>query len=173
MEVFFLRSFNAKPLVFAGVFIALTILFTYVFSIQTPFVRLSFGFLPVAIYAAMFGPVRGGITAAAADILGASLFSPGAFFPGFTLSSFLSGYIYGYFLHQKELSLKHILPPFLLIFILVDLGLNTLWLTLLYQQAAGAFFLSRLVKNIHCLPVNILLFSAVHRSLAAFLPRLS
>ena len=99
MEVFFLRSFNAKPLVFAGVFIALTILFTYVFSIQTPFVRLSFGFLPVAIYAAMFGPVRGGITAAAADILGASLFSPGAFFFFFSLSSFLSGYIYGYFLH--------------------------------------------------------------------------
>ena len=64
-----MRSFNAKPLVFAGVFIALTILFTYVFSIQTPFVRLSFGFLPVAIYAAMFGPVRGGITAAAADII--------------------------------------------------------------------------------------------------------
>ena len=173
MEVFFLRNFNAKPLVFAGVFMALTILFTYVFSIQTPFVRLSFGFLPIAVYAAMFGPLRGGIMAAAADVLGTALFSPGAYFPGFTLSSFLTGCIYGYFLHGEDLTIRRISLPFILIFFCIDLGLNTLWLSILYHKAAGVFFLSRLIKNILCLPVNILLFSAVYKPLSGFLPKIT
>lgn len=171
MEVFFLRDFSAKPAVFAGVFIGLTILFTYVFSIQTPFVRLSFGFLPIAIYASMFGPMRGGLMAAAADLLGSTLFFPGLFFPGFTLSSFLSGVIYGHFLYGKDLSLRRICIPFVLIFLSVDLTLNTLWLVLLYHQAAAAFFLSRFIKNAICLPMQIFLFCMVYKPLAILIPR--
>ena len=171
MEVLFLRNFTVRPLVFAGVFIALTILFTYVFSIQTPFLRLSFGFLPIAVYASMFGPLQGGIMAMAADILGTALFSPGLYFPGFTLSSFLTGMICGYFLRQRPLSFMQICIPFLMIFLIVDLGLNTLWLTILYHKAASLFFLSRLATNTFCLPVHIGLFYMVYRPLAIFLPR--
>ena len=168
-----MHTLNAKPMVLTGVFIALTILFTYVFSIQTPFVRLSFGFLPIAVYAAMFGTLRGGIMAATADILGMALFPTGASFPGFTLSSCLSGCIYGYFLHRQSLTFQRISIPFLLIFTCIDLGLNTLWLSILYQKAASAFFISRLIKNLICLPINILLFSAVYRPISLFLPKIT
>ncbi len=165
-----MRSFSAKPLVFAGVFVALTILFTYVFSIQTPFLRLSFGFLPIAVFAALFGPLRSGLMAAAADLLGTALFSPGMYFPGFTLSSFLTGMIFGSFLHKQELDLKQICIPFILIFVFVDLCLNTLWLTMLYHKAASLFFLSRFVKNSICLPIHIGLFYSVYKPLAIFFP---
>ncbi len=166
-----MRKFSARPAVFAGVFIALTILFTYVFSIQTPFVRFSFGFLPIAIYASMFGSLRGGLMAASADLLGSMLFFPGAFFPGFTLSNFLSGIIYGYFLQTNELNLRRICIPFILIFIFIDLILNTLWLVMLYHQAATAFFLSRFIKGALFLPVQTFLFCMVYRPLAVLMPR--
>ena len=166
-----MRHFDVKALVFAGVFIALTILLTYVFSIQTPFVRISFGFLPIAVYATMFGPFRAALMAAAADILGTVIFMSGAYFPGFTLSALLSGLIYGYFLHGHELTWQRIIIPFGLIFLTIDLGLNTLWLSLLYHKAVWAFFLSRFLKGALCLPINIAFFGMVWRPLACLLPR--
>ena len=168
-----MRNFSARPIIFAGLFIALTILFTYVFSIQTPFVRLSFGFLPLAVYGAMFGALPCGLAAVAADLLGSLLFFPGMFFPGFTLSSFLSGMAYGHFLHGHDVSLRQICIPFILIFVFVDLLLNTLWLTLLYNQAAAAFFTARFIKGALCLPLQILLFCSVYKPLAIFIPRLN
>ncbi len=166
-----MRNFSAKPLVLSGVFIALTILFTYVFSIQTPFLRISFGFLPIAVYAVMFGPLRTACMAAVADLLGSMLFFAGLFFPGFTLSAFISGFIYGYFFYEKKLTIKHICIPFILIFLFVDLGLNTLWLTMLYHKAASLFLLSRLAKAALFLPLQIFLFSMVYRPLSIFLPK--
>ena len=170
MEVFFLRSFSAKTLVFAGVFVALTVLFTYVFSIQTPFLRLSFGILPIAVFGALFGPLPAGCMAMTADLLGTALYAPGLYFPGFTLSSFCCGMICGYFLHQKQLHFLRICMPFLIIFLCIDLGLNTLWLTLLYHKAASAFFLSRLIKGLICLPIYIGLFQMIYKPLIVFLP---
>ena len=75
---------RTRSLVLAGVFAALTVLLTYVFAVQTPFVRFSFGFLPLALYGALAGPWRAALVAAAADLIGVSLFGTGAFFPGFT-----------------------------------------------------------------------------------------
>ncbi len=166
-----MRHSDVKTFVFAGVFIALTILLTYVFSLQTPFVRISFGFLPVAVYATLFGPARGALMAAAADILGTALFMSGAYFPGFTGSALLSGLIYGYFLHGHELTWQRIALPFISNFLLIDLGLNTFWLTLLYHQAAWTFVLSRFIKGAIFLPIHILLFGMIWRPLALLLPR--
>ena len=58
---------RTRSLVLAGVFAALTVLLTYVFPVQTPFVRFSFGFLPRALYAALAGPWRAAQGAAAGD----------------------------------------------------------------------------------------------------------
>ena len=163
-----MHKIPTETLVCTSIFIALTILFTDVFSIQTPFLRLSFGFLPIAIFAAIFGPLPAGIMAAAADILGTAIFFPGIFFPGFTLSSFLSGILYGLFLHHRQPGWPAIITPFLLIFFFIDLGLNTLWLIQLYHKAAEAFFLSRLIKCSICLPIQIGLFYLIYRPIAKY-----
>ena len=65
-----MSSFSVKPLVYAGASVALAVLFSYVFAIQTIFVRITFGFLPIAIYGAMYGPMKAGLVAAAADFIG-------------------------------------------------------------------------------------------------------
>lgn len=51
-----MSRFSVKPLGYAGVSVALAVLFSYVFAIQTIFVRITFGFLPIAITVRCTGP---------------------------------------------------------------------------------------------------------------------
>lgn len=171
MEVFFLYNFNSKMIVLSGIFIALIIIFTHVLAIQTLFLRISFGFLPLAVYASICGPLYGAFIGALADILGCLIFSPGFYFPGFTISTALSGYIYGYYFHDKPVSLKRICIVFIFLFCSVDMLLNTFWLSLLYHKAATAFLLSRFIKNIIFLPINIIVFSVVYKTIQKYLQK--
>ena len=167
---FFMSRFSVKPLVYAGVSVALAVLFSYVFAIQTIFVRITFGFLPIAIYGAMYGPMKAGLVAAAADFIGTTLLGTSIFFPGFLVSGFLTGYIYGWFFYRKRITLRRACVPFFLVMVFIHLGLNTLWLTVFYHKAASAIFLSRLIKNLLCYPMEVGLFLAVYRPLLRFLP---
>lgn len=161
-SIFSPYPFSINTTVKAAIFIALNIIFTHIFAIQTPFIRISFGFLPVAIFAILFGPVRGAITAAIADILGCLIFSPGLFFPGFTVSAFLSGMIYGAFLYNKQFSIQRIVLASLAVFIFVDLFMNTFWLTLLYHKAAPTFLVTRLIKCSIMLPIQVMTIYVVY-----------
>lgn len=155
---------RVKTIVFTAIFISLTVIFTHVFAIQTPFIRISFGFLPVALFAMLFGPIKGACMAALADLLGCLIFSPGLYFPGFTVSAFLSGLIYGYFFYNKKITLTKIIFVSSIIFILIDLFLNTLWLCALYQKAAQVFFLSRFIKGAILLPIQISIIYTVYKA---------
>lgn len=161
-----MRQFDVRFVVFAGVFTALTILFTHVFAMQAVFVRIGFGFMPVALFAAMFGPWRGALMAGAADLAGCLIFTPGLFFPGFTLSASCAGFLYGHLFHRQAVTVLRAAAAFGAVALFIDLGMNTLWLTLLYHKAAGAFFLSRLLKCALLLPVQTLLFYTVYKSLS-------
>lgn len=162
---------TTKPLVATGIFTALVIIFTHIFALETPFIRISFGFLPIALFAAMYGPIRAAIMAASADIIGCMIFSPGLFFPGFTFSAILSSIIYGYFFYQKEITLPRAFLACLLVFLIIDLGLNTLWLTLLYHKAASYFFWGRFIKSLVRLPIHTFLLCLLYRPLIIFLPK--
>ena len=166
-----MRHYSAKTIIFSGIFIALIIIFTHVFSIQTPFIRISLGFLPLAVYASVSGPLRSGLAGAAADIIGCLLFFPGLYFPGFTISSFVSGFIYGTFFYNKPVSIKRIIIAFAATFFVVDLFLNTIWLSLLYNKAAMAFLTGRIIKNIITLPINIFLFYIISKSIKPYIQK--
>lgn len=165
-----MSRFSVKPLVYAGASVALAVLFSYVFAIQTIFVRITFGFLPIAIYGAMYGPMKAGLVAAAADFIGTALLGTSIFFPGFLVSGFLTGYIYGWFFYRRRVTWLRACIPFFLVMIFIHLGLNTLWLTIFYHKAASAIFLSRLIKNLLCYPMEVGLFLMVYRPLLRFLP---
>lgn len=73
-------SFSIRRFVFLGFFIAVTILLTFVFSIQTTFLRLSFSFLPIALCGAYFGAVPAGFMTAASGFIGTAVLGLGVFF---------------------------------------------------------------------------------------------
>lgn len=145
---------KAKTIAFVGLLVSMEIIFTRFLSFQTPIIRIGFGFIPIAFSAIMFGPVIGGLTAAFADVLGMMIFPKGSFFPGFTLSAFLSGAIYGLFLYRKPVTLINVTISVLLITLIVDLGLNTLWLSMMMGKAYIALLIPRILKSLIMFPVQ-------------------
>ena len=148
---------NTSTIVYMALFIALDVVFTRFLSIQTPIIRIGFGFLPISLCSIMFGPIIGGITGAVADIVGMVIFPSGAYFPGFTLSAFVSGTIYGLVLHKKQISAVRILIAVALIIILVDSIMNTYWLSIITGKAAMALLMPRVIKNLIMFPIQTIL----------------
>ena len=133
-----------------GLCISLTVIMSYILAIHTTFIHLTFGFIPTAIFAILYGPVAAGIMAAIACFI---------------------GYIYGYFLYKKNVTWKRLLLPEALITVFVHLGLNTLWLTLFYGKAASAILTGRIVKNLICFPLEIFLILLVYKAVYSILKR--
>ena len=99
-------------MILCGLFIALQIVLGRLFAIDVVFMRVSLLFVPVALGGAIFGPLWNGLLCAAADIIGFLLVpSQGPFFPGFTLSAFLSGFAYGFFLKYQPSETRKIIYP--------------------------------------------------------------
>lgn len=151
-----MKAMYTKSIVFVGVFVALSIVLTRFLSFQLPFLRVSFGFLPIALCSILFGPLTGGIAGALADVIGFAIAGQGNFFPGFTLSAFLSGVIYGIFLHKKQKNIISITTAVVIITIFIDMLLNTLWISMLLKKAFMAYFPLRALKAVLWLPVQVI-----------------
>jgi len=127
------KKFNTRTLVLTALLIALQIVFVRLLPIGAGSIRISLGFLPVAVAGMVLGPVGGGIMAVIADIVGMLLFSRGdVYFPLFTLTEFLYGVGFGLLLHKKELSYIKLSIFTLIQFIFLNLVLNSLWLYFYY-----------------------------------------
>ena len=145
-----------------AVLVAMEVVLSRFLSINTPFLKIGFAFVPTAIAGMYFGALPAGAMAVAADLIGATLFPNGAFFPGFTLSAFLGGLTYGLLLHRSH-CLWRIAAAACVKEILIGLLLNTYWLTILN----GADFFASLVASgriVQCLamiPVQLAVLTVI------------
>ncbi|MDU1673681.1 MAG: folate family ECF transporter S component [Veillonella sp.] len=114
-----------------GVFVALTVLLSYIFAIHTTFIHITFGFLSTAIFGV--------------------------------------GYVYGYFLHGRNITFKQLLLSETIVTVCIHLILNTMWLTIFYNKAVSAIFIGRLIKNIICFPLEIALILIVYKAVSKFM----
>jgi len=152
--------------------IAIEVILSRFLSIQTPIVRIGFGFLPIVIIAVMYGPVYAGIAGAMADFLGAMLFPIGPFFPGFTITAFLIGVVYGFLLHKREAnvirSLIRVGIAAFIVTVLLQLGLDTLWISIITGSEYSAWLPLRAVRTAFMLPIQIIVISLVLASKQLF-----
>lgn len=156
------NKFDARSISIIGLLMGLDIVLTRFVAIETPIVRIGFGFLPVAIIAMLYGPWIAGVVAAMTDFMGIMLFPKAAlYFPGFTLSAFLGGVIYGLILYKKPKTLKRVIIAVLLTTVLINLGLNTLWIKIILDKAIYIIFPARVVQNLVLAPINCLLLYGV------------
>lgn len=86
---------NTKIMVTCALLVALQVILARFLSINTTFVVVNFSFLAVALSGILFGPLWALAVGAVSDLIGATLFPFGAFFPGFTVTAGLVGLIYG------------------------------------------------------------------------------
>jgi ECF transporter S component (folate family) len=145
--------------VLVGLLISMEIVLTRFFQIETPIVRLGFGFLPMSVAAILFGPIGGGAMCALSDFLGVMMFPRGPFFAGLTFSALLTGAVYGVFLNKKPITILRIFFMVLTVNLLIDLGLNSYWLSILMRdfiarEGFRAFILTRVTKCAVMIPVQ-------------------
>lgn len=111
-----------------ALFTALQIVVNRLLSIRLPFVTIGLGFVPNTLVAIMYGKYVSMAVSGISDMLGAILFPIGAFFPGYTLTALISGYIRGAGFYEKELSFKRIFATVMINQTLTSLLLNTFWI---------------------------------------------
>ena len=154
-------------LVLMAMLAAVQIVLSRFLSINLWNLKIGFSFVPIALAGMLLGPFVAGLTGAVADIVGATLFPSGVFFPGFTLTAFLTAFGYGCFLYKKP-DMTHILGAVLFSEIIGTLLLNTLWLSMLYGTPFIPILLPRLGQAIGMGIVEV----AVIRLLAKYIPQL-
>ena len=136
-------------------------------------IRLSVGEVPIILAGMMFGPIVGGITGLAADLIGVLINPQGVFHPGFTLSSILWGVIPGLLFlifkknktYEKKYAPKNIIIAVTISFLVISLALNTLWLSQLFGQAFVVLFVPRAIAIIP----NIIIQSTILITLVKYL----
>lgn len=165
---------QVRSLTVASLLLALNVLLFLFFSIRiTDSIRFSFSYLPIAASGSLYGPVVGGILAAAGDLLNLMIKPSGAFFPGFTLNALLSGMIYGMVLYRQPVSLRRTLMARLLV-VVMELFLGTLWLSILYGKGYMVFLPARALKAAVLFPVEVTLMYGMLKALQRFrLPKIS
>lgn len=161
-----MKKFNmsTEVLVITGFMTALSVVLSKLVSINISFLRIGFGFLPIAILAILYGPAVAAIGYGLADIIGALLFPTGTFFPGFTVSAVLTGIIFGVILYNKEVTPVRALTASALVCLVVNLLLNTYWLTFIIGKGFGVLLASRAVKEIVAIPVMAALIVAMDKT---------
>ncbi len=140
-------------------------------------VKLSGAFLPIAVTGVMFGPVPAALVGALGDIL-SFLMNPvgGAYFPGFTISGLLTGFIYGMAFYKNNVTIPRVVIAWLVNMFVVETFLAAYWLYILYGAASGTpymiylstRFISQAVK---CIPEILLILGIGKLSAKVIIPK--
>lgn len=158
------KKISTEQLVIIGFMIALSVVLSKLISINISFLRIGFGFLPIALIAILYGPVWSCTAYAMADLIGAFLFPTGPFNPGFTLSAAATGLIFGLMLYKKEVTFIRALAASAVVALAVNLLINTYWLTFILGKGYTVLLASRAVKELVSIPVMALLITAMDKT---------
>ena len=160
---------TTKIMVTCALLVALQVILARFLSINTTFVVVNFSFLAVALAGILFGPLWGMAVGGVSDLVGASLFPFGAFFPGFTLTAALVGLVYGAFLHTKTGDLQgksgwlRVVGASLSAS-LIRFVLNSVWLYIMYGAGLFGMLPARITETV-CMVVAQLILLPVLSSM--------
>ena len=127
-----------------------------------PNLRLYFTYIVNMIVAANFSLPLVITSAIVEDFIAFFLFPSGPFFLGYTITAVVGCVIYHIFLH-KEINLKNIIISKTLVNIFVNIGLNSLWSSMLFSKGYIYYFSKSVVKNLLMLPIEIIVFYTIYK----------
>lgn len=132
-----MKKLTTKKILLLALFAAISIILTRFLSFYLPIVavnsvRISLGNIPIVLAGLILGPAAGAATGIVADVIGATMFSAFGYFPGFTLTAALVGFLPGvlkmYFKNPDRYS--NILAIVFITELITSMGLNTLWVSM-------------------------------------------
>ena len=162
-----MKRTDIRRIVVLGLLIAVQVILSRFLSINAWNVKIGFGFVPIVVAAILYGPIPAGITYALSDMLGAILFPIGPYFPGFTLTAFLTGMIYGKFLYKKT-SIPRIAGAVLVTQLLLSLVVNSFWISILYSSPYTAWLATRIGQCGILGPVEFVVIGIITRSMTLY-----
>lgn len=146
------KKLDTKTLVILAVLVAIHVVLSRLVSIQLwNEKRYSVAFISIYVAAYLFGPIYAGIMGAVSDIIGALCFPTGPYFPGFTLTTFLTGVIFGLLLSDREkMNWKYVLKTVVAVLInewILGWLINSLWISILYGSPYIGLLAGRAIQE--------------------------
>ena len=139
---------DLQRLIFLGIIVAMKIILGQ-FSVGPATVKVGLGFIGSVLLGYFFGPVWGTIGGGISDLVASAIFgNQGGFFIGFTLTAMVGPLIYALFLYNKPVKIWRIVVSTILVTIIVNIGMNTLWLHIMYTMNFNAALIQRLPKEL-------------------------
>lgn len=138
---------NVKSSSLLAVLIAIEIVLSRFLSIHTWNVKISFSFIPIVLAAMLFGALEAGMVAAIGDILGAFMFPVGPYFPGFTVTAFITGVLFAMFLKKRQ-SIVNICMSVLAVQVVGSLIMNTYFIAILYGTPFRVLLATRVYQTV-------------------------
>ena len=161
-----------KKIILTAILLATLIILSRFLSIKTPILKISFAFIPTMLCAIWLGVKWTVLLNVLGDIIGATLFPTGAFFIGYTISTAISGLIYGLLLYKKEVNsytdkqfLIRLIISVILVTCISNIGLNTLWVSITTGKAFIVLLGTRIIKEIVMVPIQIVVILFVEKML--------
>lgn len=157
---------DLRTMTAAAMLLAITVVLGFYRLQLTEYIRIGFDSISKELTGMLFGPVIGCMVGGLSDLISYIIKPIGGFFPGFTVSAMAGGIIYGTILYKRPLSFKRVIAANSVVTVVVNLLLNTYWLTLLYGDAFFALLPARAVKQLIMLPIDSILFYATAKLLS-------
>ena len=152
-----------KKIILSALLLALLIVLSRFLSIKTPIMKISFAFVPTMLCAIWLGPKYACLIHVIGDVIGATLFPTGPDFVGYTISTGIAGLIYGTILYKKtsnEYSDKQFIIRLIIattiVAVIVNMFLNTLWISITGGKAFKVLFWTRIVKQLIMIPIHVI-----------------
>lgn len=161
-----------KKIILSAILLALLIVLSRFLSLKTPILKISFGFVPTMLCAIWLGPKWTVLINVLGDLIGATLFPFGSYFIGYTISTAIAGFIYGLLLYKKDVNsftdkqfIIRTIISVLLVTIIVNLGLNTLWTSITSGKAFIVLLGTRVVSQLIMAPIHIIVILFIEKVL--------
>ena len=150
---------NVRMLTLAGIITAASIVLeSFPIYLLGTSLKIYFSFLVISLGCYVYGPAVGILVGFANDTLGFLISSFGEpYFPGYLITSMLSGLIYGTLLYRQRITVLRLVVVRLVINYGSNVLLGSVWKAMLYGKGYYYYFTTGLVKNTTMLPIEVLL----------------
>ncbi|SER90064.1 folate family ECF transporter S component [Lachnobacterium bovis] len=153
-----------KTISLIGILGALSIALSFTATISLgPYLKIGFGSLANRIVDFIFGPIVGGIFGGVMDIIKFVLNPSGPFHFGFTLNAILGSVLFGSVVYNKKLTIHRILIANVLVKGIVNIGLNTLWLSQISGKGIYAIIAPRIASNFVMIGVDTAIYFSIFK----------
>lgn len=162
---------RVKTLTGVSMLIAMNVVLSFASIQLSETVRISISFIVTAIIGMMYGPVTTAVASGVGDLIRYLVKPVGGFFPGFTVTAILEGFVFGIFFYKEKCTVPRAILAKSVVSLLLNSCLNTYWLSIMRGVPFTALFVARLIKNLTLLPIEIILMYIALKGMSKVIER--